>query len=61
MLNKKKLHEIAEQVSILENKIADKESELSMLRQIKLNLEIEFEDGLMGIPSDEELLKQCVV
>lgn len=61
MLNKKKLHEIAEQVSILENKIVDKESELSMLRQIKLNLEIEFEEGLMTPFSDEELLKQCVV
>lgn len=61
MLNKDKLQHIAEQVAICENKIADKESELAMLRQIKLNLEIEFEDGLLGVPSDEELLTQCVV
>lgn len=61
MINKKRLYEIAEQVAIIENKIADHESELAIWRKVKLDLEIEFEDELHTEWSEEELLTQCVV
>lgn len=56
----KKLKELAESIEIVKAKIEDAETEIGLLKNIKLMLEIEVEDSFYTI-SDEELLKQPVI
>ena len=60
MLDKKKLQDLISELETVEMKIETERSVLSHLELIKRNLEIEFENGLYGDFTDDELMG-CVV